>query len=237
MKPTEMEPMTMETTPFWKIALPCLLLALAPLAACGPGREAGDGDRAELETAEPGTAGAADREVDPELEVEIDPAATPEDLEREPLAPGAAPAAEEETPPERAPLGPELEAPPPPPPGLEEMPTAPDDLEEEIEAAEPAPPAPEPLAVAETEAAGKEVFLDQRCGTCHSVTTAGIEAKVASGPTAGGDLAGIGARRDRVSIAAVLAQEETVDGKKHPKRFAGSQEELDALIDWLLSQE
>jgi mono/diheme cytochrome c family protein len=107
----------------------------------------------------------------------------------------------------------------------------------EGEEAEPAPPAPAPLPVAEVAAAGKQVFLDQRCSTCHSVSTAGIEAKVASGPTAGGDLAGVGERRDRAAIEAIVRQEQTVgDGKKHPKGFTGSQEELEALIDWLAAQ-
>lgn len=109
--------------------------------------------------------------------------------------------------------------------------------EREIEEAEPVPPAPAPLPVAEVAAAGKQVFLDQRCSTCHSVSTAGIEAKVASGPTAGGDLAGVGERRDRAAIEAIVRQEQTVgDGKKHPKGFTGSQEDLEALIDWLAAQ-
>jgi mono/diheme cytochrome c family protein len=115
-------------------------------------------------------------------------------------------------------------------------PVAPEELEAEIAEAEPVPAAPAPLPTTEVEAAGKQVFLDQRCSACHSVSTAGIEATVASGPTAGGDLAGVGERRDRATIAAILRQEETVGDKKHPKRFAGSQEDLDALIDWLSSQ-
>lgn len=109
--------------------------------------------------------------------------------------------------------------------------------EPETEEAEPPPPAPAPLPVAEVAAAGKQVFLDQRCSTCHSVSTAGIEAKMTSGPTAGSDLAGVGERRDRAAIEAIVRQERTVgDGKKHPKGFTGSQEELEALLDWLAAQ-
>lgn len=200
------------------VVLACLLLA-APFTACGPGEE--ETELVELE----------------------EPAATPGTAEAPPLRP-------EEGSPEGAPLGPELEGQPPdrvPSPGDvpaeegmpadEEMPVKPEELEPEIEEAEPVPPAPAPLPMAESHAAGRQVFLDQSCGTCHGVSTAGIEARVTSGPTAGGDLAGVGERRDRASLEAVLRQEETVDGKRHPKRFTGSQEELDALIDWLLAQE
>lgn len=187
----------------WRVLLSCLLLPAA-FAACGPGEE--ETELVELE-------------------------------EGAPLEPGGAPP--EETPLERAPLGPELEFPPPPRedagPGVEpeEMPVDPAELEEEIDAAEPVPPAPAPLPAAETQAAGKEVFLAQRCDTCHSVSTAGIEAKTASG----GDLAGAGQRLDRATVEGVLRGEEMTGGTRHSKRFSGSQEELDALIDWLLAQE
>ncbi|HLE83699.1 MAG TPA: c-type cytochrome, partial [Thermoanaerobaculia bacterium] len=159
-----------------------------------------------------------------DMEVEEEAVGEPE-ADAGAVEPEAQPA--EEALPQPTPLEPEEAAPP----------VAPEELESEIEEAEPVPPAPVPLPATEAEAAGKQVFLGQRCSTCHSVSTAGIEAKVASGPTAGGDLAGVGERRDRAAIEAILRQEETVgDGKKHPKRFAGSQAELDALIDWLSPQ-
>lgn len=190
--------------PAWRTLLPCLLL-LVPLAACGPGEE-----EAEL------------------VELEEDAGRPPADLDSAPV---------EETPPERAPLGPELEA---PPPGEgagaleEEMPVDPEELEEELDEAEPVPPAPAPLAVAETAAAGRDVFLAQGCDGCHGVSSADIAGKTA----AGGDLTGVGERLERATLAAVLqGEEETANGKRHPKRFSGTPADLDALIDWLLAQE
>jgi mono/diheme cytochrome c family protein len=201
----------------WPLVSSCLVAALALLAGCGPAEETEVGDR-EVEDEAVGEPAAEVGAVEPE--------ARPEE---------GAPA-------QTAPPAPRPDAPPPPAgataePTEAEQPVAPEELEAEIEEAEPVPPAPVPLPTIEAEAAGKQVFLDQRCSTCHSVATAGIEAKVAAGPTAGGDLAGVGERRGRAAIEAILRQEETVgDGKKHPKRFTGSQAELEALIDWLSSQ-
>lgn len=212
--------------PRWWLLAGCLLLALGPLAACAPddgGDEAPAGAGVEGPSAPQVNRGATDA----------------------PAAPETGPT--EEVPPARAPLGPELEAPPPDeaaameaeneaaasePPAETEVPTDPAQLAPEIEAAEPVAPAPAPLPIAETQAAGREVFLAQRCNACHSVSSAGIEGKLPTAP----DLAGVGARRDRASIAAIVHQEEPVNGKKHPKRFSGSQDDLDALIDWLLAQ-
>jgi mono/diheme cytochrome c family protein len=199
----------------WTVVAPCLIIVLALLAGCGAAEEAEVGEM-ELEeevVGEPeADAGAVEPEARPAEE------ALPQPAPLEPEAPRPRAGAAED---------PEDAAPP----------VAPEELEAEIEEAEPVPPAPVALPATEAEAAGKQVFLGQRCSTCHSVSTAGIEAKVASGPTAGSDLAGVGERRDRATIEAILHQEETVgEGKKHPKPFAGSQAELDALIDWLSSQ-
>lgn len=200
----------------WKVAA-CLIAALALLAGCSP--EEGT----EPQDVEMGAGGEVARE----------PVAEPDAVE-----PEARP--EEEAPPQQESPAPEGEVPPPPAAAErpeQAVPVSPEELEREIEEAEPAPPAPAPLPVAEVAAAGKQVFLDQRCSTCHSVSTAGIEAKVASGPTAGSDLAGVTERRDRAAIEAIVRQEQTVgDGKKHPKGFTGSQEDLEALIDWLAAQ-
>lgn len=83
---------------------------------------------------------------------------------------------------------------------------------------------------------GRQVFVAQGCGTCHTVSTADIEAKVSSDSrTFGGDLAGTG--RSREEIRAIALQKTEVDGRRHPKRFDGTDEELAILIDWLLAQE
>ncbi|HSR69567.1 MAG TPA: c-type cytochrome [Acidobacteriota bacterium] len=92
------------------------------------------------------------------------------------------------------------------------------------------------LVAAVSEIDGRKVFDEAKCGTCHSVTSAEIMAKMKAGPMAGGDLAGIAEKRESKWIAGYLRQEEKIDGKAHAKPFKGSDEELQALVDWLLEQ-
>ncbi|HSR53180.1 MAG TPA: c-type cytochrome [Acidobacteriota bacterium] len=92
------------------------------------------------------------------------------------------------------------------------------------------------LLAAVSEIDGQKVFDGAKCGTCHSVTSAGIEAKMKSGPMAGSDLTGIGEKHEAKWIASYLRQEVKMDGKAHAKAFKGSDEELQALVDWLLEQ-
>jgi mono/diheme cytochrome c family protein len=79
---------------------------------------------------------------------------------------------------------------------------------------------------------GQEVFMAQKCNTCHSVEAAGIEAKI-KGKMAGPDLSKVTQERDAEWITGYLHKEVDLDGKKHGKQFTGSDEELKALIDWL----
>lgn len=83
---------------------------------------------------------------------------------------------------------------------------------------------------------GKQIFLDQKCNVCHTVSTAGIEAKVKSTTMGGPDLANVGDRHDAEWIENWLRKKVEMDGKKHPKAFTGSDEELGALIAWLQKQ-
>jgi len=84
---------------------------------------------------------------------------------------------------------------------------------------------------AEDMAPGHEVFMAQKCNTCHGVEGAGIEAKM-KGKMAGPDLTKVAQERDAEWIASYLEKEADIDGKKHAKAFTGSDEELQALIDW-----
>lgn len=214
----------------WKVAA-CLIAIFGPLAACG--RD----EAVEVKEREVEEQAAGERAAETE-------AVQPESRPVEETAPQQTPP--QQAPPEQAPPQTKPEA--PPPPAVAEKPPVKAPPEETAEAEVPAPPAPTapppapppapapPPPAADVESAGKQVFLAQRCGTCHSVSTAGIQAKMTSGPTAGGDLAGIGKRRGRASIQAILRHQEMIAGKKHRKLFTGSQRELDALVDWLLSQ-
>ena len=83
---------------------------------------------------------------------------------------------------------------------------------------------------------GQQTFLDQKCNICHSVQSAGIEAKTKSEKMKGPDLAGITSRRETDWIAKYLLKEVQLDGRDHKKEFKGSKDELAALISWLEGQ-
>lgn len=81
---------------------------------------------------------------------------------------------------------------------------------------------------------GQELFLAQKCNLCHSVPTVGIESKTSSDKMKGPDLVDIDL--DAPTVKAFITQKSELDGKKHKKAAKGTDEELDALVDWLLSQ-
>ena len=83
---------------------------------------------------------------------------------------------------------------------------------------------------------GKDAFLAAKCNTCHSVSTAGIEAKTTSEKLKGPDLVGVANDFDAEGLAAFLRQESEKDGKKHKKAWKGTDEDLSAIVDWLLEQ-
>jgi cytochrome c2 len=82
--------------------------------------------------------------------------------------------------------------------------------------------------------AGQEVFEAQKCDLCHSVSTAGIEAKTKSEAMRGPDLVDLDVDADW--IASYITKKVDKDGKAHKKEFKGTDEELKTLIDWLLEQ-
>lgn len=89
---------------------------------------------------------------------------------------------------------------------------------------------------ASTDGDGKAIFLAQKCNTCHAVSSAGIEAKTTSAKMKGPDLTGVGERYEREWIVKYVQKEVDKDGKSHSTAFKGSDEELEALVDWLLEQ-
>lgn len=83
---------------------------------------------------------------------------------------------------------------------------------------------------------GKAIFQAQKCNMCHSVSTAGIEAMTKSEKMKGPDLVGIAEQHDAAWVTQYLKKEVDLDGKKHFKKFTGSDEELKTLVDWILAQ-
>jgi cytochrome c2 len=91
---------------------------------------------------------------------------------------------------------------------------------------------------------GKKIFVERKCNTCHALETEGIikakasdEAEEAGEESSGDeppDLSGVGRRFDAGQMDGWLRKKLAIDGDKHPKRFAGGDEERKVLIEWLL---
>jgi len=81
---------------------------------------------------------------------------------------------------------------------------------------------------------GKEIFLAQKCNMCHSVSTAGIERTTKSEKMAAKDLINID--KDAAALTKYIKKETDLDGKKHGKAWTGTDEELGAVVTWILQQ-
>ena len=90
------------------------------------------------------------------------------------------------------------------------------------------------LPASAEDAPGKAKFEAAKCNMCHAVSTVGIEAKTKSAAMAGPDLVNVEMEAD--AIIAYLKQETDLDGKKHKKKWTGSDEDAKAIVDWLLEQ-
>ena len=89
----------------------------------------------------------------------------------------------------------------------------------------------------EAELDGKTLFVEtHKCNMCHAVPAAEIEAKVKSekmqGPGLGGKI-----DADFAAIAAYVRKAGELKGEEHNKEFKGTDEELQAIVDWLASLE
>lgn len=106
---------------------------------------------------------------------------------------------------------------------------------------------------------GKELFLGNKCNSCHMVSAQGIEKRSAEAadeakgekaenaeksddaPAAEAkgkkypDLSGVGLTRDAEWLGKYLMKLEAKDGKKHIKKFKGTDAELATLSGWLAS--
>jgi mono/diheme cytochrome c family protein len=94
-------------------------------------------------------------------------------------------------------------------------------------------PRPEDIAATETladqqaGARGQAAFIDEGCAMCHAVTSANVRGMSDAGP----DLAGVGARHGGAgAIASFLRSGD------HPKRWDGTDADLNAVAEWLAAQ-
>lgn len=91
---------------------------------------------------------------------------------------------------------------------------------------------PAPVVTAQGAVDGKAVFEAEKCGLCHGVQAASIEAKTTSDKLKGPDLSGYKAE-EGFDIRGYLHKEVEKDGAAHRREFKGTDEELQALLRWL----
>ena len=95
-----------------------------------------------------------------------------------------------------------------------------------------------PSAIAKPKAdnsPGKVVFTEYKCNKCHTVKAAGVKRlkPLKEGSRRPPDLSGVGLRHSREWMGRYLQKKETMEGRKHKKKFRGEGAERKALLDWL----
>ena len=78
---------------------------------------------------------------------------------------------------------------------------------------------------------GQQIFTDSKCTKCHSVESL----EITSTKDESVDLSNAGANNDAEFLKKYLVKEESINDKKHKIKFKGSDEELDALVNWMLT--
>lgn len=85
--------------------------------------------------------------------------------------------------------------------------------------------------------AGQKLFVEQyKCNMCHSVSSAGIEAKTKSEKMRGPDLAGVVPEKGVEWTTKFIKREVKLDDNQHKKEWKGSDDDLKTLVDWLATQ-
>lgn len=82
---------------------------------------------------------------------------------------------------------------------------------------------------------GKKVFSDNKCSACHNIESEGIIKKTASDKKTPPDLSKIGTKLNQTSIVNYLKKKESINDKKHPALFKGTDDELNAMAKWLVN--
>lgn len=78
---------------------------------------------------------------------------------------------------------------------------------------------------------GKTIFLSKKCNSCHAVASQSIEHTVATSKAP--DLSKIGAVQNADWIKGWLLRTEELRGKKHVKKWSGTDAQLTKLVAWL----
>lgn len=83
---------------------------------------------------------------------------------------------------------------------------------------------------------GKALFVENKCNTCHSVDSQSIEKT--SEKMKGPDLSNAASLLESAEWAkSFIKREAKKDGKSHVRPFRGSDEDLEAIVDWLMTLE
>jgi cytochrome c551/c552 len=78
---------------------------------------------------------------------------------------------------------------------------------------------------------GKQIFVNNKCSMCHTITSAGIESKKSDAV----DLSAVGKDQTVEFLMKFLKKEAKLNDKDHKSSFKGSDEDLKTLVDWLLT--
>ena len=88
-----------------------------------------------------------------------------------------------------------------------------------------------PAPLAAQDAAGKTAFLENKCNMCHSVESQGIEKTT---KMVAPDLSDTGNLVESAEwLKGFLLKENETDAGAHKKTWTGTDEQLEAIIDWL----
>lgn len=80
---------------------------------------------------------------------------------------------------------------------------------------------------------GKDIFVNSKCNTCHAIKSQGITSKQADKYP---DLSNVGnVDITPENLTKYLNKEFDINGKKHPVKFKGTEDELKTLVGWLLT--
>lgn len=78
---------------------------------------------------------------------------------------------------------------------------------------------------------GKQIFLNSKCNNCHTIPSVEITSKKDDAT----DLSNASSVGDAPLMKSYLLKEAELNDKEHKIEFKGSEEDLNTLINWLLT--
>jgi len=92
----------------------------------------------------------------------------------------------------------------------------------------------QPATLAAQDPPGKTAFLENKCNVCHTIESQGIEK---TSKMAAPDLSDAGNMVESAEWLKgfFLKENAAKDGKKHSKTWSGTDEQMKAIIDWVMT--